>query len=95
MLTPWVGRKLGGAEPQGFLMVGANSVSWVDGVSDMAPACQLYGSVEGWLRKGTMASAHLSVREKTVPQFLPWCQTLQFVPEFHWCLSSCYPDAGA
>ena len=33
--------------------------------------------------------------ENTVPQLLPWCQTLQFLPECQWCLSSCYPGAGA
>ena len=48
----------------------ANSVSQVDGVSDMAPASQLCGSVEGGLRKQTMASARLSVWEKTVSQLL-------------------------
>ena len=26
---------------------------------------------------------------------LPWCSTLQFLPIYHWCLSSCYPSAGA
>ena len=35
-----------------------NSVGQVDGVSIMAPACQLRGSVRGGLRKGTMASDH-------------------------------------
>ena len=41
-----------------------------------------------------MASACLSVWEKTVPQLLPWCQTHQFLPVRHWCLSNCYPSAG-
>ena len=50
--------------------------------------------VEGGFRKGTMASAHLSVRKNAVPQLSPWCQTLQFLPVCHWCLSSCYPGAG-
>ena len=25
---------------------------------------------------------------------LPWCQTLQFLLVYHWCLSSCYPSTG-
>ena len=45
-------------------------------------------------RKGT-ASAHISVWERAVPQLLPWCQTLQFLPVCHWCLSNCCPDARA
>ena len=49
------------------LQGGANDVSQVDGVSDMAPACQLCGSVAGRFSKGTMASTHLSVWEKAVP----------------------------
>ena len=39
----------------------ANNVSQVDGLSDMAPACQLCGSVHGWFRKGAVASAYISV----------------------------------
>ena len=62
------------------------------GVSDMAPACQLCGGKFG---KGTMASACLSVWEEAVPQFLPWCQTLQFLPVATGAFSSCYPGAGA
>ena len=58
---------LGGTESQGISRVGENSVSQVDGVSDMAPACQLCDSVGGGLRKGTMAIAHLFVWEKAVP----------------------------
>ena len=49
----------------------------------------------GGLRKGTMDSTCLSVWEKTVLQLLPWCQTLQFLPECHWCLPSYYPSVGA
>ena len=45
------------------LQGGANSVSQVDGVSDMAPACQFCG---GGFRKGTMASAHLDARHFSV-----------------------------
>ena len=61
----------------------------------MAPACWLCGSVGGGFRKETVASACFSVWEKAVPQLLPWCQTLRLLPVCHWCLSSCYPDAGA
>ena len=43
----------------GALQNVANSVSRVDGVSDMAPACQFCG---GGFRKGTMASAHLDAK---------------------------------
>ena len=41
---------------------GKNSVSQVDGVSYMAPACQLCGCVQGGFRKGTMTSAYLDAR---------------------------------
>ena len=70
---------------------GANSVSQVDGISDKGPFCQL---LKGGLKKGTMASAHLSIWEKTVPKLPTWCQTLQFPPVCHWCLLNCYPGAG-
>ena len=82
------------ADPSGDLQGGANSISQVDGVFDIAPAFQLCASAWGGFRKGTMASAHLSVRKNAVPQLSPWCQTLQFLPVCHWCLSSFYPDAG-
>ena len=61
----------------------------------MAPACRLSGSMGGGFRKGIMASVCLSVCEKAVPQFSPWCQTLHFLPVCHWCLSSCYLGARA
>ena len=48
-------RTLGGAESLGISNVG-QSVSQVDGISDMAPACWLC-SRGGRVRKGTMASA--------------------------------------
>ena len=57
----WVGRSL--RDLQGR----ANSVSQVDGVSDMAPACRLCGFMGRGLRKGIVASACLSVWEKAVP----------------------------
>ena len=53
------------------------------------------GSVWGGLSKGTVASAHLSVWEKTVPLILLWCQTLQFLSVYHWYLSSRYLSIGA
>ena len=40
----------------------SNSVSQVDGVSDMAPAYWLFGSVGRDFRKGTVASACLDAR---------------------------------
>ena len=64
----------------------------------MAPTCHPpadYNFMGRGFRKGTMASAHLSVLEKAVPQFLPWCQTFQFFPVCHWYLSSPYPGTGA
>ena len=56
--------KLGGIS--GDLQGGPNSVSQVDGVSDMAPAC---GSVGEEFRKGTMASSCLDVRDFSFSQY--------------------------
>ena len=42
------------------LQGGPNSVSQVDGVSDMAPVCRLFWGLV--FRKATMASAHLNAR---------------------------------
>ena len=53
---------MGWDRASGSIQGGVNSVNQVDEVSDMAPACQLCGSVGGGLRKGTMASAHLDGR---------------------------------
>ena len=44
---------------------------------------------QGGFRKEAMASAHISDWEKDVLG-LPWCQTLQFLPVCHRCLSSYY-----
>ena len=55
----------------GDLQGRANSVSQVERVSDMAPACHLCDSVGGGFRKGIMASAYLSVWEKVVPHVSP------------------------
>ena len=46
----------------GDLQGKVNSVSQVDGISDMAPAFQLCGSVWGGFRKRTVASDHLDAR---------------------------------
>ena len=62
---------MGRGRVSGNHQVRANSVSQVDGVSEMVPGCQLYGSVGGGIRKGTMASASTSVWEIAVPQLLP------------------------
>ena len=59
------------ADPSGDLQGGANSISQVDGVFDMAPAFQLCASAWGGFRKWKMASTHLSGREKAVPQLPP------------------------
>ena len=52
------------------LQGGSNSVSQVDGVSNMAPAYKLHGSAEGGLRKGTMASAHPDARHFSLSQYV-------------------------
>ena len=51
----------------------------------------------GGLRKGTMLLPGLwnFIQEEAVPWHSPWCQTLQFLPVWHWCPSSCCPDAVA
>ena len=54
--------RLGGTEPQGICRAGQNSVSQGDGVSSVAPACQLCGSVGGGFRNRTMASDYLDAR---------------------------------
>ena len=60
-LTIGMGPLIGWESVSGDLMGRGNSVRQVDGVSDTAPAYQVCGSVEGGLRKMTMASACLSV----------------------------------
>ena len=55
----WVYTQVGWDGVSGDLQGGSNSVSQVDGVSDMAPACCLCG---GGFAKGTTASAHLDAR---------------------------------
>ena len=60
-LTVWVGPCVGWDRVSGDLHGGANSVSQVDGVSNMAPAFQLCATIGGGLRKEAMASAYLSI----------------------------------
>ena len=43
--TSWVGLEVGWGRASGNHQGDANNVSQVDGVSDMAPACHLCGSV--------------------------------------------------
>ena len=59
--TAWVGLQAGRDGVSGNHLGGANSVSQVNGVSDMVPAS---GSVGKGLIKGTMTSASTSVWEK-------------------------------
>ena len=59
----------------------------------MALACQLSASLRIEFRKWTIASACLSVWQKAVLEVSPWCQTLQFLPACHWCLSNFCPSA--
>ena len=66
-----VEKELGWGRVSGDLQGEAKSVSHVDRVSDMAPACWLCGSVRGGFRKGTMASACFSLEEKVVHQLFP------------------------
>ena len=54
-----MGPKVGWGTVSRDLQGGSNSISQIDGVSDVAPAAS---SVVGRFRKGTMASAHLDAR---------------------------------
>ena len=69
-LTVPVGLEVGCDRFSVDLQSGANSVSQADGVSDMATPARA-GFAGGRLRKGTIASAHLSVWERAVPQHSP------------------------
>ena len=71
---------MGGVEPLGIPPGRSNSVSQVDGISDMAAAFWLCGFAVGEFRKGTMVSAHLlqdtsfSPSEPLVPfKLMSWC----------------------
>ena len=67
----WVNLKVGWGRASGNHQGGANSVSQLDGDADVVPACLLYGSVWGGLRRGIVASARSSVWEKPAPQLSP------------------------
>ena len=82
----WVGLKVGWGRVSGNHQGWVNSISKADGDSDMVLACV------DRLSEKIMASARTFVWEKAAP---PWCQTIQFLPICPWCLSSCYPSAGA
>ena len=43
-----------------------------------------------WLLPGLCSFIH----EDAVPWHSSWCQTLRFLPVYHWCPSSCCPSAG-
>ena len=60
------------------LQGGSHSISQVDGVSDMVPAYQLCGG---------------RAQQRDNGLCLPQCQTLQSLPVYHWCPSSCHPGA--
>ena len=57
-----MGPYVGWGRVSGDLQGRSNSVSQVDGDSDMTTACRLSGCDGGRPRKGTMASAHLDAR---------------------------------
>ena len=63
-----------------------NSDRQVDGDSDLALACQLCGGVGGHQRNYGFCQ-HFCLGEN--------CQIIQFFPLCPWCLSSCWPGAGA
>ena len=71
LLTAWVGCYVGWGGAAGDLQGGANRISQADGASDMAHPC--WGDSGGGrgVRKGMMASAHLSVWEEAIPQLSP------------------------
>ena len=76
----WVGLKIGWAIALVNHWGVVNCVRHIHWVSDMAPSCWLCGSAMVALRKGTMVLASISFWDKTVPQLLPWIQTIQLYP---------------
>ena len=76
--TSWVDQKVGWGNASGNHQGGANSVSQVDGVSNLAPPCQLCGFVGGGLRKVKMASASPFVWKQAVLPVLTL--TVHFLP---------------
>ena len=85
--------KLGAAGLHRITRVG-QTVSEVNGVSDMVPTCRLCGSVWGGLRKRNGLCQCLCL-EESCPQICPWGWTIQFIPVCLWCLSIYYPHVGA
>ena len=88
--TAWVGLKLGGVEPQRINRVG--QTVWAR-LMEFQIWLPLAGSVAlsfcgGRAHKKTMASASTSACEKSAPQLLPWCWSIQFLPVCLQCWSS-------
>ena len=65
--TAWVGLKVGWGRASGNHQCAANSVSQVDGASDVALTCQLSDFLGGGLRKQTVASANAMTGRKLLP----------------------------
>ena len=65
--------ELGGVKSHGITREGANSVSQVDGVSNVVPACWLFVCIgAGNLRKETTASANTSFWQRAAhPKLSP------------------------
>ena len=62
-------KQLGWGRVSGDLQGGSKSVSQIDGVSNMASACCLCGSMEGGFRKGIMVTAHLDASHFSLSQY--------------------------
>ena len=86
--------KLGGTGPQGPTSVEQNSVSQVDGVSDMATACRLCSSVVGGLRKCTRVLPTLLSGRKLPPSFCSVARQFSF-SLYVSVAFQCYPHTGA
>ena len=71
LLTVWLCQYAGWIGVSGNLQCRGNSVSQVDGVCDMTPACRLCGSVGGVFKKGGNGLCLLSAWEKVVLQLSP------------------------
>ena len=72
----WVGPQLVGVGVSGNHQGGANNVNQVDRESDIVLTC----AIRGGLSRGSMASASISVQEKTASLASPQSQTFQFLP---------------
>ena len=90
----WVGPKVGWGRVSGNLQHRSNSVSQVDRVSDMAPACQLTSSMALWgegLEKGQRPLLALMPDSLVSPfmplgpfKLLPWCWSSEGVNLSRW-----------